>query len=113
MAAISTGNIAKLLWPGLNAIWGSKYDEHPAEWTDLVDVFSSDMNYEEDVMLTGFGLAPVKPQGEATRYDSMGQGPTSRYTHIAYSLGFIITHEALVDAGGQYAALWRLQTGEA
>jgi hypothetical protein len=97
MTVISTGNIAKLLWPGLNAIWGTNYDEHPAEWSDLVDTFTSEMAYEEDQMLTGFGLAPIKPQGEATTYDTMGQGPTSRYTHVAYSLGFIITHEALVD----------------
>lgn len=97
MTVISTGNIAKLLWPGLNAIWGTNYDEHPNEWKDLVDTYSSDMSYEEDVMLTGFGLAPIKPQGEGTVYDSMGQGPTSRYTHVAYSLGFIITHEALAD----------------
>lgn len=97
MTVISTGNIAKLLWPGLNAIWGTSYDEHPVEYTDLVDVFTSDMAYEEDQMLTGFGLAPVKPQGTAVSYDTMSQGPTSRYTHIAYALGFIITHEALVD----------------
>jgi len=97
MTVISTGNIAKLLWPGLNAIWGTNYDEHPVEYTDLVDVFSSDMSYEEDQMLTGFGLAPIKPQGEAVRYDSMGQGPTARYTHVAYALGFVITHEALLD----------------
>lgn len=97
MTVITTGQIAKLLWPGLNAIWGTNYDEHPQEWPDLVDTFTSDMAYEEDQMLTGFGLAPVKPQGESTRYDTMGQGPTARYTHLAYSLGFIITHEAMVD----------------
>jgi len=97
MTVISTGNIAKLLWPGLNAIWGTNYDEHPMEWPDLVDVSSSDMAYEEDVMLTGFGLAPIKPQGESIRYDTMGQGPTARYTHVNYGLGFIITEEAIDD----------------
>ena len=97
MTVISTGNIAKLLWPGLNARWGASYNEHPAEWQDLVDVSSSDMSYEEDQEMTGFGLAPIKPQGQSTQYDTAGQGITTRYTHIAYSLGFIITHEALKD----------------
>lgn len=97
MGVISTGNIAKLLWPGLNSRWGLAYNEHPAEWKDLVEVSSSEMNYEEDQEMTGLGLAPVKPQGESTRYDSESQGVTTRYTHIAYSLGFIITHEALKD----------------
>ncbi len=97
MAVVNTGSIAKLLWPGLNARWGTNYNEWPKEYTDLVDVFSSDMNYEEDQELTGFGLAPIKPQGSPTVYDSMQQGITSRYTHIAYSLGFIITKEAIDD----------------
>ena len=97
MTVISTGNLAKLLWPGLNARWGANYTEYPKEYTDLVDVFSSDMAYEEDQEVTGFGLAPIKPQGQATAYDTMQQGVTSRFTHIAYSLGFIITQEAFDD----------------
>lgn len=97
MTVITTGQIAKLLWPGLNAIWGTNYDEHPMEWPDLVDTFSSDMAYEEDQMLTGFGLAPIKQQGASVAYDTMGQGPTTRYTHVNYGLGFIITEEAVDD----------------
>lgn len=109
MTVITTGQIAKLLWPGLNARWGTKYAEHPEEWRDLVEVSSSDMAYEEDQELTGFGLAPIKPQGESTRYDTAGQGATTRYTHQAYSLGFIITHEALVD--NQYEKIGMQRTG--
>lgn len=94
---ITTGNIAKLLWPGLNARWGVDYTEHPKEYPDLVDIFSSDMNYEEDQEMTGFGLAPVKTQGASIVYDTEGQGVTTRYTHINYGLGFVITEEALDD----------------
>jgi hypothetical protein len=109
MSVINTGSIAKLLWPGLNARWGLNYTEHPKEYTDLFDVFDSDRAYEEDQELTGFGLAPVKPQGQATSYDTMSQGVTTRYTHLAYSLGFIITHEALVD--NQYEKVGMQRTG--
>jgi hypothetical protein len=109
MSVISTGNIAKLLWPGLNARWGANYTEFPKEYADLVDVFSSDMTYEEDQELTGFGLAPSKPQGAATVYDTMEQGVTTRYTHIAYSLGFIITREAIAD--NQYEKVGMQRTG--
>lgn len=109
MSVISTGNIAKLLWPGLNARWGANYTEHPKEYTDLVDVFSSDMAYEEDQEMTGFGLAPIKPQGQPTTYDTMSQGYTSRYTHVAYSLGFIITREAIDD--NQYEKIGMQRTG--
>lgn len=94
---ITTGQVAKLLWPGLNARWGASYNEHRAEWRDLVDVFDSDKAYEEDQEMTGFGLAPVKTQGASIVYDTAGQGYTTRYTHIAYALGFIITKEAIDD----------------
>lgn len=109
MSVVSTGAIAKLLWPGLNARWGANYTEWPKEYTDLVDVFSSEMNYEEDQELTGFGLAPVKLQGMPTVYDTMQQGITNRYTHIAYSLGFIITREAIDD--NQYEKVGMQRTG--
>lgn len=109
MSVISTGNIAKLLWPGLNARWGANYTEFPKEYTDLVDVFTSDMTYEEDQELTGFGLAPIKPQGQATTYDTMQQGVTTRYTHVAYSLGFVITREAMDD--NQYEKVGMSRTG--
>lgn len=97
MSVISTAQIAKLLWPGLNARWGNSYAEHSQEWRDLVDTFTSDKHREEDQELTGFGLAPVKAQGSATVYDTMAQGYTSTYSHVAYSLGFIITKEAIDD----------------
>jgi hypothetical protein len=97
MSTITTGQIAKLLAPGLNARWGTDYNEHPVEWKDLVDTFTSDRAYEEDQELTGFGLAVVKPQGGSITYDTAQQGYTTRYTHVAYALGFIITHEAVQD----------------
>lgn len=109
MSVVSTGNIAKLLWPGLNARWGANYTEFPKEYTDLVDVFSSDMTYEEDQEMTGFGLASIKPQGQPTVYDTMQQGVTTRYTHVAYGLGFIITREAIDD--NQYEKVGMARTG--
>ncbi len=91
MSVISTGNNPKLLWPGLNAVWGRDYKEHAREYTDLFDVFTSDKNYEEDVEATGFGLAPIATEGGATTYDSESQQTVTRYTHVEYKLGFIIT----------------------
>jgi hypothetical protein len=94
---ITTGNHPKALWPGVHAWWGQKYNEHPTEYTDIFDVKTSTKNYEEDVEETGFGLVPAKPQGEATTYDSHAQGPTTRYAHVAYSSGFIVTREEMDD----------------
>lgn len=94
---ITTGAHPKALWPGIHAFWGQIYDAHPTEYTDLYDVEDSDKAYEEDVQITGFGLAPVKPEGGPMTYDYEIQGPVSRYTHIAYALGYKVTFEELRD----------------
>lgn len=94
---ITTGNFPKTLWPGIKAIWGRSYDEHPKEYTDIFDVQSSDKAYEEDVGATGFGLASIKTEGQSTSYDSESQAYVSRYTHVAYSLGYVVTQEEQDD----------------
>lgn len=94
---ISTGNHPKALWPGIHAFWGQVYNEHPPEYPDLYDVMDSDQAYEEDVQVTGFGIAPIKEEGGPIHYDSEIQGPTQRYPHIAYALGYKVTYEELKD----------------
>lgn len=97
MAVITTGTHPKALWPGIKAWWGRSYDEHLPEYPDLFETDTSDKAYEEEVEITGFGLAPVKPQGSQIFYDTEVQGPVSRYTHVAYALGYIVTYEELRD----------------
>jgi hypothetical protein len=94
---INTGSHPKLLWPGIHAIWGQVYDAHPTEYTDLYEVRNSSRAYEQDVQVTGFGLAPVKAQGGQVAYDSEMQGWVTTYAHIAYALGYIVTKEELED----------------
>lgn len=94
---ISTGNHPKLLWPGVHATYGQIYDEHQKEYSDLYDELDSSMAYEEEVQITGFGLAPIKTEGRSIEMDSEVQGGISRYTHIAYALGYAVTKEELDD----------------
>jgi hypothetical protein len=97
MATITTGAHPKALWPGIKEWWGRQYAEHQIEYTDLFDTETSDKAYEEDVEITGFGLAPVKRQSMAIDYDTETQGTVTRYTHVAYALGYIVTYEELRD----------------
>ncbi|MDP6801114.1 MAG: hypothetical protein QF744_14995 [SAR202 cluster bacterium] len=97
MAVITTGNHPKSLWPGIKEWWGRSYDEHTEEFPDLFDKDTSSQAYEEDVEVTGFGLAPVKPEGRSVSYDSETQGTITRATHVAYALGYICTYEELKD----------------
>ena len=97
MAVITTGSHPKALWPGIYAWWGRSYAEHVPEYPDLFEINTSDKAYEEEPEITGFGLAPVKPQGSQIYYDTEVQGPVSRFTHVAYALGYIVTFEELRD----------------
>lgn len=94
---INTGSHPKALWPGVRAFWGQTYNAHEKEYPDLFEVLSSGQAYEEDVQLTGFGLAPVKAEGTSVHYDSTVQGFVQRYTHIAYGLGYKVTYEEQKD----------------
>ena len=95
--SITTGAHPKLLWPGVEATFGAKYNEFPLECMDLFDWTSSKQNYEENVEVTSFGLAPEKSEGAGIAYDTHSQGWVKRYTHVAYAMGFIVTYEELMD----------------
>lgn len=110
MALITTGNHPKALWPGVHAWFGAQYEEHPSEYTRLFDVKGSDQNYEEDVEHTSFGLAPIKPEGQATSYDQHQQGFTKRYIHVAYSLGYQVTREEIADNLYEKVSMSRAQS---
>jgi len=94
---ITSSSFAKLLWPGLNAVYGKAYNDYPTEWDKLFEKNSSDRAYEEDLGLSSFGLASVKNEGAPIVYDTERQGFTSRYNHVVYALGFIITREIYED----------------
>jgi hypothetical protein len=97
MAVITSGNHPKALWPGVYQWFGLAYDEFPMECTKVFNTESSDQSYEEVVESSGFGLAPVKPEGDGVSYDSHTQGPTTRYTPAVYALGYIVTREEIED----------------
>lgn len=97
MSVITSGSFAKALWPGVNAWYGKAYTEYPVEWDKLFSKYTSSRAYEEDVGTSSFGLAVVKPEGDSISYDSERQGFTSRYSHVVYALGFVVTREAFDD----------------
>lgn len=102
MAPITTGTHPKLLWPGLQAIWGNMYKDQTEEHASVFDMGTSDKAYEEDQELAGFGLASVKSEGGSISYDTTVNGYVTRYTNVTYGLGFIVTEEAVED--NQYKA---------
>lgn len=93
----TTGDIAKFLYPGLNSIFNTEYNEYPLEFKDIFDEVSSDKAYEEYAGFVGLGLSRVKAEGAGVHYDKWNQGFVRRVTNVAYALGYIVTREAVKD----------------
>ena len=95
--AISRAQLAKELEPGLNALFGLEYARYDNEAAEIYDTESSERAFEEEVMLSGFGSAPVKAEGSAVSFDDAQEAYTARYTHETIALAFSITEEAIED----------------
>jgi hypothetical protein len=95
--AISRAQLVKELEPGLNALFGLEYKNYEQEHTQIYDIESSDRAFEEEVMLSGFGEAPVKTEGAGLAYDTAQEVFTARYTHETIALAFSLTEEAVED----------------
>ena len=95
--AISRAQLVKELEPGLNALFGLEYKNYADEHTQIFDVENSDRAFEEEVMLSGFANASVKPEGSSVNYDAAQETYSARYTHETLALAFAITEEAIED----------------
>jgi hypothetical protein len=95
--AISRAQLAKELEPGLNALFGLEYARYDNEASEIYDTESSERAFEEEVMLSGFGSAPVKTEGTAVSFDDAQEAYTARYTMETIALAFSITEEAIED----------------
>ncbi len=95
--AISRQQLAKELEPGLNALFGLEYKQYENQHLEIFDKENSDRAFEEEVMLSGFGEAAVKPEGSGVQYDDANESFTARYTHETIALAFSITEEAVED----------------
>ena len=95
--AISRNQLVKELEPGLNALFGLEYKQYENQSADIYATESSDRAFEEEVMLSGFAQAQVKPEGSGVTYDNAQETFTARYTNETIALAFAITEEAIED----------------
>ena len=95
--AIARSQLLKELEPGLNALFGLEYDRYENEHAEIYESENSDRAFEEEVMLAGFGAAPIKQEGAAVSFDMANESFTARYTHETIALAFSITEEAVED----------------
>ena len=95
--AISRGQLVKELEPGLNALFGLEYKRYENQHAEIYTTESSDRAFEEEVMLSGFAQAQVKPEGSGVTFDNAQETYTARYSHETIALAFSITEEAIED----------------
>ena len=95
--AISRSQLVKELEPGLNALFGLEYKRYENQHAEIFDSENSDRAFEEEVMLSGFANAQVKPEGSGVTFDNAQETFTARYTHETIALAFSITEEAIED----------------
>jgi hypothetical protein len=95
--AISRNQLVKELEPGLNALFGLEYKQYENQTAEIYTTESSDRAFEEEVMLSGFASAQVKPEGSGVTYDNAQETFTARYTNETIALAFAITEEAIED----------------
>ena len=95
--AISRAQLVKELEPGLNALFGLEYKRYDNQAAEIYVSENSDRAFEEEVMLSGFGNAQVKGEGQGVSFDDAQETFTARYTHETIALAFAITEEAIED----------------
>ena len=95
--AISRNQLVKELEPGLNALFGLEYKQYENQAAEIYTTESSDRAFEEEVMLSGFAGALVKPEGSGVAFDQAQETFTARYTNETIALAFAITEEAIED----------------
>ena len=95
--AISRAQLTKELEPGLNALFGMEYSRYENEHEEIFEAENSDRAFEEEVLISGFGNAPVKREGDGVEFDTAYEGFTARYPHETIALAFALTEEAVED----------------
>ena len=95
--AISRAQLAKELEPGLNSLFGLNYDEYDREYEEIFSIEDSNRAFEEEVLITGFGSAPTKTEGQGVSFDNASESFSARYTHDTVALAFALTEEAVED----------------
>lgn len=104
------GMIPKSLVPGVHAFVGLAYGATPEEHKPLYEILTSSRAWEEEVMVSGMGGAPVKGEGQAVAFDDIQETYTARYQAETVAIGFAVTKEAFDD--DQYDTIARAKAQE-
>ena len=87
--------VEPILNQAFDGVYAQRTDEYKQVFTEEN---GTPRSYHEEVVLYGFGAAPILPDGQAVTYDEGGQLYVKRYQYDVYGLAFAMT-KVLVEDG--------------
>ncbi len=94
---IVRGAFNELLRPDARKAYMDEYQELPAEYPMVFNILTSQRAWEEEMYMTGLGVAIEKPEGTKIAMDKPKFLGKVRITHRTFGLGYEITREAVED----------------
>jgi hypothetical protein len=91
------GQFDELIAPAARQVFVDDYNELPAVYPTWINVDTSNAAFEDELMMTGLGVATSKPEGEPIPLDRPRMRGRVRYIHSGFGLGYEITREAVED----------------
>jgi phage major head subunit gpT-like protein len=101
--SVNSGNYGRLLEPGLRKIFLETYNEKPEQYSQILNVASSQKAIETDLRMGGFSLWNQKGSLDATEYEDATTTDQVLYKHVTFSKGFQVEKEMVDDE--QYAII--------
>lgn len=95
--AVVRGAFDDLLTPIARRAFVDEYNELEAEYPSFFNIDTSGRAFEEELVLTGLGVAVEKAEGEPIFFDRPKFRGKVRYIHSGFGLGYEITREAVED----------------
>ncbi len=98
-AIMRSTEFRSIVEPILNQAFDGVYNQRTDEYKQIfTEENGIKRTYHEEVVLYGFGAAPILPDGQPVTYDEGGQLYVQRYLYNVYGLAFALT-KVLVEDG--------------
>jgi hypothetical protein len=95
--AVVRGAFDDLIGPGARGVFVDEYDELEAVYPQWINVDTSGRAFEDELVMTGLGIAVEKPEGEPIAFDRPHFRGRVRFIHSGFGLGYEITREMVED----------------
>src|SRR5579859_2288888 len=98
MVQMNSMQFRSVVEPLLNDIFDGIYDELPREYSQIFKIEKAlQRRFQEDPILSGFGAAVLKPEGQAVTYDAGREAYRVRFVQKVYALAYAMTEELVED----------------